>query len=223
MLLVKSSIFLRNMYKVVLIIVLILVLIFAPQFIIRVKTECKSQYGDCPKELGDGVRKSEVGSLYQTRKNIKKYLKNNNSVSNYSTQFKLPNTLVVNLLIKKPIFAIKDNLTNRIFLLDKDGNILSEEKTTLLPTVIQEGQKPNLNALRLMLGVYLMYQTTTGDLQNDSLTVELTPQLKVIFPVEGENDVLLGSLRLIYEKIQSDPKSAMYKEIDLRFKNPVLR
>lgn len=211
------------MYKVVLIIVLLLVLIFAPQFIIRVKTECKSQYGDCPKELESGIRNLESKNLYQTRKNIQKFAKNNNSISNYSTQFRLPNTLVVNLLIKKPIFAIKDNLTERLFLLDKDGNTLSEEKTTLLPTVIQDGQKPNLNALKLMLGVYLMYQITTGDLQNNSLTVELTPQLKVIFPVEGETEVLLGSLRLIYEKIQSDPKSTIYKEIDLRFKNPVLR
>ena len=46
-------------------------------FFIRVNIECRSQFGECPQELEDGIGKLEGGSLYQTRRKIASYLKNN--------------------------------------------------------------------------------------------------------------------------------------------------
>jgi hypothetical protein len=55
------------------------------------------------------------------------------------------------------------------------------------------------------------------------LLVELPGQIRVIFPLEGDSDILLGGLRLIYSKIKEDGNLAGYSQIDMRYKNPVLR
>ena len=196
------------MFKFIVIFV-VLVLFFLSPFFIKVKTECRTQYGECPFEL-------ESGNLYQTKRKITKNLKNNYLVTDFSMQFKLPNILLVNVLVKKPIFAIQD-VSNKIFLIDKDGKILSTVDSTSLPMVVQESSIPNLFTLNLMQGISQMYQINIGRIENDSLVVELPTSIKVIFPLSGDSQVLLGSLRLVY------PKIGTYREIDLRFKNPVLR
>ena len=67
-----------------------------------------------------------------------------------------------------------------------------------------------------------MYQVNVGNIENDSLLVDITPKVRVIFPLEGDYKVLLGGLRLIYTKITTD-YSGIYSQIDMRYKNPVLR
>jgi hypothetical protein len=63
-----------------------------------------------------------------------------------------------------------------------------------------------------------MYQISKGEIDGNSLVVELPTAVRVIFPLDGtkDKDVLLGSLRLIYSEVTD-------KEIDLRFKNALLR
>jgi hypothetical protein len=68
-----------------------------------------------------------------------------------------------------------------------------------------------------------MYQVRDFTVQDDSLLVELPGQIRVIFPLDGDSQILLGSLRLIYSKIQNEGNPEKYSQIDLRFKNPVLR
>jgi len=45
---------------------------------------------------------------------------------------------------------------------------------------------------------------------------------RVIFPLEGDTQVLLGSLRLIYSKIQTSGNPEGFRQVDLRFVSPVL-
>ena len=79
-----------------------------------------------------------------------------------------------------------------------------------------------LTALKIIQGVYIMYQVGEGELSQDGLTVILKDGQKVLFPVNiGEPEVLLGALRLIYAKIENEGSD--FREIDLRFENPVLR
>jgi hypothetical protein len=68
-----------------------------------------------------------------------------------------------------------------------------------------------------------MYQVGQSSIQDGSLLVELPGQIRVIFPLEGDSEILLGSLRLIYSKVREDGNLAGYSQIDLRFTNPVLR
>ncbi len=204
-------------------ILLLASLFFLPQFLIKVRVVCKSQYGECPAEINSKLGNLNNKNLSGAKKETKKMLNDDPLILDHSMQFKIPNVLEVNLLVKKPAFAFQDKNTNKIYAVDADGKILSEKDDTSLPLVIQEGTDVNLFALNLMAGVFAMYQVRTGEISGKSLVVELPGALRVIFPVEGtDTDALLGALRLIYAKIQSDAESK-YGEVDLRFKNPVLR
>jgi hypothetical protein len=69
-----------------------------------------------------------------------------------------------------------------------------------------------------------MYQVGLSEMQNGTLLVELPGQIRVILPLEdADSQLLLGSLRLIYSTIQSGENKNLYDEIDMRYKNPVLR
>jgi hypothetical protein len=201
---------------------LVLVLSFLMPVLIKVRPECRSQFGSCPKAVESEIRNLGSGSLYKTKKSISKILKNNPQVSNFSFQFKLPNILSVNLLVLKPEFAVFDKNSDKTYLVDASGKIIGESDTSPLPTVVQEGDGVNIFCLNLVKGVYEMYGVSRGEIREESLVIELPGPVRVIFPVRGENSqVLLGSLRLIYAKITTEP--GRYSEIDLRFKNPVLR
>ena len=104
--------------------------------------------------------------------------------------------------------------------------------SSALPLIIVTGDLPkigqnigaeNLFAHDLAQGIFQMYQIRNFAIQNGSLLVELPGQIRVILPLDGDTDILLGSLRLIYSKIQADGNPLGYSQIDLRFKNPVLR
>ena len=55
------------------------------------------------------------------------------------------------------------------------------------------------------------------------MIVKIAGGVKVIFPLEGDIDVLLGSLRLILSQLNNDEREIRIGSIDLRFENPVLR
>ena len=204
--------------------------VFLAPFLLRVQIDCKSQYGECPPEINSKLQALNSKNLLQAKKGIRKTLKDNLLISDFSIQLKLPDILEVNLLIKKPSFALKDKDTGKIIAVSESGMILAAPEDTSLPVVVSHGvgnigesiSSPDLFALGLMNGIFDMYQVSAGEIVDDRLVVELPGQIRVILPLEGDKDVLLGSLRLIYTKIRSE-EGLGYSEIDLRFKNPVLR
>lgn len=210
-------------FVVVFVVVLVLSPFLITEFLIKVKIECLSQFGQCPSEINSKLKTLNPKNLFNSKKNVTKILKTEALISDFSMQYKLPNILLVNLLVKKPMFAIKDVSSGKIFTVDINGNILSEVVSTTLPTVIQNDQKVNIYILNLMLGIYQMYQVGYGTIVNDALVVDIHHGLRVIFPVRGEApEVLLGALRLIYSKVTTE-YAQVYSEIDMRYKNPVLR
>jgi len=225
----------RNIVKKILITILTIFLIclvvgiiFA-SFLIKIKNlECLTQYGDCSKDISEKIESYKGYSLYSVRSKIKLILNNEKSVSKYALQFKLPDILRIDLLIKKPIYCIK---TSDKFLLTSDsGQIISIGSECNLPRINVNFDKgtgdyigdTNLYALKIMQGIYEIYQVEEGVMTKNTLTVKLNPDLTVIFPV-GSMDpaAMLGALRLIYTKIENEGSN--FSEIDLRFENPVLR
>lgn len=212
-------------------IILLTLILFVSPFFIRAKIECQSQYGECPAEIESGLMKLAPGSLIVLRNEVNSYLKKNYLVSSYSVQFKLPDIIQVDLIVKKPYFAIKSSTTGGIGLVDNKGIILSLVDSTPLPTLVTQEpiSKPgqvvsnqDLFALNLILGMNAMYQINYGTIMNDSLVVDMNTGVRVIFPLEGDDQVLLGAVRLIYTKVTSNYLGT-YSQIDMRYKNPVLR
>lgn len=213
---------------------LILVLaVFLPRFFINVRIDCRSQFGKCPPEVADKMTSLNDKKMYFAKKGLEKSLKADFLVSAYSIHFKLPNILRVDVVVKKPIFALKNINSNKFVQVDVQGMVISESDTTTLPYVITENTTPKAGekvddkdffALLLMDGVYKMFQVKLGVISKDALLVDIPGEVRVIFPlVDADREILLGSLKLIYTSIRSNENSTLYSEIDLRYRNPVLR
>lgn len=213
------------------IVLFILFLLVSPLFF-KVRLQCKSQSGSCPNELNTKLYAINNKSLFRAKKEATTVLTNDNLISNFSLQLKIPNILMVNIIVKKPIFSIYDKSNNKYLLIDAYGMVLTNVENSDLPTLIKDnvseksGQKIGKNdlfALNLIQGINQMYQIRTGVTQNDTLVVDLPLAIRVILPVDGDDSqVLLGSLRLIYTKITTD-YPGKYSQIDMRFKNPIIR
>lgn len=188
--------------------------------------ECKTQYGRCPKELEAESWKLEARDLYSVKKEINKRLKDNFLISGYSTHFKLPNKIYLDILLKKTYFSLKPQGDDVYLGVSEDGRVLNRDSSSSLPLVADirnnynvgdKVEEKDMFSLKLMQGVFTMYGVREGKITSQGLEVELPGPVRVIFPLEGEKDVLLGSLRLIYTKAQD------ISQIDLRFANPILR
>jgi cell division septal protein FtsQ len=211
---------------------LIVIAIFLPGFLIKARIDCRSQYGECPQTIIDGIAPLQGKSIFFAQKGLKKYLKSDFLVSGESIQFKLPNILRVDLVVKKPIYALGSSTLPAFDLIDKDGQILAQATSSDLPTVLASidllppGEKVSptyLLALELTDGVHKMYQVRSSVIEGNTLLVDMPGGVRVIFPLDTvDRDLLLGSLRLIYSNIQKDGVG-LYSQIDLRYKNPVLR
>lgn len=212
---------------------LFLLLIFLPKFLISVKIHCKSQYGDCPKEVVEGVAPLNGKKMFYAKRELRKKMQTNFLISDFSIQFKLPNILKVDLIVKESLFALKNISSGEFALVDKEGRVLAKSNQTDLPTVSVNEDLPgigekvsdkNLFALELTYGLFKMYQVGLGTIEGDSLLVEIPGGVRVLFPLVGsDKDLLLGSLRLIYANIQDGSGKMLYSQIDLRYGNPVLR
>jgi len=205
-------------------------LILSP-FFLKVNIDCKSQYGECPQEVIESLGKANGKTLKGAGREVAKVLAANPLISGYSTQYKLSGTLLVNILLKKPAFALI-GADAKVALVSPEGEVLSHSDSSSLPRVRSEGSVPaggekvseaNLTALKIIGGIYEMYRVDVGAISGESLIVELPGRIRVLFPLDGDPQVLLGAVRLIYAKVTADGEEKKYSEIDLRFQNPVLR
>ncbi|MBI4153583.1 hypothetical protein HY503_01115 [Candidatus Woesebacteria bacterium] len=209
---------------------------FWPKAIYIGEVTCRSQFGPCTL-LGDKLSGLSGSSLYDTRREVRYYLSSEDSISDFSIQFKIPDTLEVAIIEKKPKFALKDTASGFFALVDKEGKVLKIVEDSSLPRVISADKLPNVGekvkeeyffALNIIYNVFASYQARQGRVENNSLVVDIPQGFKVIFPLNGDKDVLLGALRLLIERLNASSKDTRINEtgisqIDLRFKNPVLK
>jgi len=222
-------------YRKVFLFLALLALIISPFFLLpRIlkigKINCKSQFGPCSKNLEEKIRNisQEKKSLSETKKELAAFLESDIIVNDFSFQFKLPDKLEINIIERKPKFAVQ-NQNGMVALIDGNGYVITIEDSTGLPRLITSESLPNVGekvteealfALELLYDMFSFYQVRTGKIDKSSLVIELSRGPKVIFPLEGSHQALLGSLRLVLDKLNSD---SQVSTIDLRFKNPIIK
>lgn len=222
---------LKRIFPVILLLCLFLFLLFLPRLISIKKINCSSQYGPCNAQVLSELNKYQNTNYYKAKNEITKILKSSEYVSQFSVKYVLPDILTINLIEKKPSVALfVDN--QKYFLINQSGQVVDEVSETLLPKILPEaeinldltvGQEVGSElkfAVLLMQKAYFIYNVSQSQMGNDSLSFVLSDGKKVIFPLEGDMDVLFGSLQLILSRLNTE---ANYSIIDLRFKNPVLR
>lgn len=215
--------------------VALIVLFFILPHIIKISSlVCRSQYGPCNSEIDKKLDSLNGNSLYQVKRSIKEYFKKEPLVSAYSFQLKLPSTLQVYLIENKVYFSVTDKERKTFALTDKEGKVIKLQNTNNLPFLVVEATPPAIGetikpeylfALNLIYTLNSSYQVDSGTITGDSLEVNLPSGMKVVFPLEGDHDTLIGSLSLILTKLNDEAKDSNIKVsiIDLRFKNPVLK
>ena len=208
-----------GIYILLIFLLFIPILIF-PRIVKVKKIECYNQYGLCADDFMSKVNPAIGESINNAKKKITEEFNNTKQIEKYSSRFKFPSTLRIDLILKKAKYAIQNKNTKEIVLVDDKGMVLEQVDKTNLPYIIVDGgltDNKQLFALELMYSIYYLYQVKNGEIVNGSLEVVIPKEGKIIFPLEGERDILLGSLKLILSR------AGNFKEIDLRYKNPVIR
>lgn len=218
----------------VFVIFLALIFIGIPSLIKVRKILCSSQFGPCKEDLTNQLAKVQGQSLKDARKNLNSLLANDISISKFSIWYKCPDILTVNIIEKKPKFAIKSSQIDKYVLVDKDGLATKIADSTNLPFIEIDEKPPNVGekikidslfALNVLYDIFVSYNVKVGKIKDSSLIIEIEPNLSVIFPLEGDREVLVGSLVTILDRLKEAEKESKIevREIDLRFKNPVIR
>jgi hypothetical protein len=220
----------------------ILLVIYLPHKIVVKEITCQNQYGSCNSKLNDKLQKISGHSLHSAKISVEDILSKDMLVKDYSLQFKLPADLEVYLLEKKAKYALIGKGDSRVAHVNKDGQTISLSDSTNLPLVVTEQPTPLLGdivkddvlfSLEILFDVYSSYKVKKANLTKNSLVIELAQGTKVIFPQEGDRQILLGSLNLILNLLNSSNRNTKIgdvndvniegKTVDLRFKNPVIR
>jgi cell division septal protein FtsQ len=202
-----------------------------PRYMRISRISCSSQFGPCSLHVKEAMAKIEKAnlSLFEAKKELKTVLSSDVLVTDFSFQFKLPKTLQVNLLERKPKFALKKRGSQAFALVDSQGVVVSYQNNSALPVLIVSDAPPNVGevvsgktlfALEILSDIFSLYQVKSGNLEDESLVIELKGGLRVIFPLEADRKVLLGSLRLILGRLNEESNVST---IDLRYKNPILK
>lgn len=225
--------YLKMVFPLIIVGLLVLLFIGTPRFIRIDEIDCRSQYGECEEMLLSKLKVSEGKKLSVARYEITNVLSGEKNVSIFSIQFKLPDKISVNLLVKKPRYSILTD--QKSFLIDNNGVVLSEGKLSRLPTLrIKDTKfvpgekipKEYLFSLRIIEKIFYLYQMKTGEIDKDYMAVTYPEGLKIIFPLSGDVDVLVGSIRVILSRLNEEDINSRIGGvglIDLRYKNPVLK
>lgn len=225
-----------NIFKylsILLIILFILAIPFLVKKIIKInRIECQSQFGICDEDI---VNNLQIFGNYEHSKNtIEQRLKQNVQIESYLIQYKIPSIIKIEINLKKAKFAIRNELGN-YYLIDKNGVVLKVTNESNLPTVnrndasYKSGEKitdKDRFSLNLIEKIGLISSISSVEVIDTVLNLKLNEGVLVKFPLEGDVDVLVGSLRIIFSRLNEGTQGIRMEdvhEIDLRFKNPVLR
>ncbi len=193
---------------------------------IKIKNiSCSSQYGSCNPILQSEIAKIKNKNILETRNELNKLLKNDNSVLSYSINFMLLTNFKVNVIERKAVVAFTLP-TGEFALVDASGNILANVKETNLPkvtTAITLSHEEVIYITTLMAKLHILYNTNSASVTADGIFIDNIDGKKVIFPLSADTDVVIGSLVLIISRLPSVKEASTISVIDLRYKNPVLR
>ena len=211
---------------------------YIPRMLKIKNVSCSSQYGPCNPYYSsdlDGV----VGMSVKDAKDImEKMLSDNVVVQKYIIHYQIPGKLDINVVEAKPYYAIKLESSEKTYLVDDKGYVLSETSSTSLPYLVVTGieleqgeliKDELLFSLRLLYDMNTLFQTAYGEYTNEGVLVRLPNGYKVIFPTEGDVKVLVGGARLIYQQLNSQAQESRIDTggkaftIDMRFNNPVIK
>ncbi len=202
-------------------------------FLRRVKVVnilCTSQFGDCPAEIDDFLEDFKGQSYFDSKRALSSAFSQNPRIAYYRIRFNLPDVMAVEITERNPELAAKFG-ENNFFIFDKEGVSLGQVKESSLSTVtVYELPREKLFRFAIVLAreIFKYYGATNVAVDKHGLYAQVK-NVEVVFPLEGDIDVLLGSLEVSLLQLNERSKNSTiilaagknYK-VDLRYKNPVV-
>lgn len=204
-------------------------LIYLSPFLQIKSIECETTGGECDEKVLQLLDKLKGNRLFGINEKTRELLLKDGSVGGVSVQFRLPDKLSVKISQVALLAGIKSQ-EGPFYLIGRDASVSSLADKTILPVLeirqdinYQIGDKLEAgvyNAVLLLSLANRLYGTREGVLEARVLRLKLPGGQTVIFPSSKEPEVLIGALQLVLTRIKMDEKP---REIDLRYKNAILR
>jgi hypothetical protein len=198
--------------------------------------ECVSQFTKCNGNTLASIEKVEKSSIVATKINLKKALSDDPLVKKYSLQLKLNGKYIVLIEERIPKYCLKSNNENYFF--DSDSVLIKINGGENIKCIEESGisykLRDRLNNKDSFLQNVFYNMRNISDLgrayvENENLIVEYKGKTKLIFPTEGDAEVLAGKAYYTvsqFDKIEKyiiDIGNLSVSEIDFRYKDPVVR
>ncbi len=214
--------------------IILVVILLVCVFVLKVRnTSCSASNLTCPSDISTEVHSFQGRRLFGSQKALRNFLSNKPEVKSFSIYTSPLGDIFINLELRKADIALSPEGSSVFTLYTKEGVVVRESPGTTVPVVILKEQLPP-EAVSFI--VQLSWQLTTilpvqeMTVEGSSLKVVLRDGRFVHYPLSGDIDLLLGTtlatfsqLNLTDGKLIIDKKATEIHEIDLRFKNPVLR
>lgn len=199
------------------------------------KLECVVNRAPCEELLTERLTVVQGDPLYEAKSKVAGELSGYPAILSFQSRFLPPDKLRVDVITKKPAFAVQKPGSEYFLLAERNGEVVEITKENTLPVVIVEDasfalgeavSEPILLSAGLLSYLNFMFQERTGRVEGDSFIVDTAPGIRVIFPIYGDPKLLAGTVKYLFSRLNDEgiaTKIANVYEIDLRYQNPVLR
>lgn len=196
---------------------------------------CKTTSGECPQGVTDNFSGIVGQPLFGSKAKLVQRLEQDALVNAFSISYKLPNSLVVDVDLRKASYALWATGYKDAAIVDRSGVVLGYSNSPGLPTIVVESTTPPVGevvpesmrkASYIYAKVALLHPISGAVLSQDYLAIQLADSYQVIFPLDSDTDVVVGSLALLLARLNSPVQEFTIDSvstIDLRFNNPVLK
>jgi len=220
---------LRRIKRVLVVLVLILIvlgLFNIDRFVPINEVSCTSQFGPCNEEVKQEIETVRGKSLRDSKKRLKEMLSGLDRIGEFGFKYVFPTKMEVNINEIKPEVAVKNDNEDNYKLINSKGKLVGDVSETLLPLIevnrdLNEAEYEY--SAQILLSLNDLYGIRTIRVIDNYLRAELPSGYEVLMSMDGDIDVLLGSLRLILFQLNEKPQEFRINTIDLRYKNPVIK
>ena len=194
------------------------------------KIECFTQYGPCQEDLVNKAKFLVGRPIYLPlpRKQIAQTFSNISSISEVVAHRRLPSTLVLGIILRRPI-AVVLGISQQRVVVDERGVVFDSKDRSALPVLYIDGnveigttlEGQQLTAAKLVNQVGSIIQTpVSARLQGKSLLIASNNGVEIVLDTEHVADNWDTSLQSIWARSKIDGK--LMQKIDLRFSQPAV-
>ena len=190
---------------------------------------CQSQYGPCSIEITELLNSYVGKNVLTSYLNIGDALREHNHVVSAVVKFDGLNSLRITTIQRKAQVAIQAVGDSNYYLYSSDGYGISVETETQLPVVILKDNSivtrdQEQFVIRMAHVLNETYNVKQIEVVDSGLQFKKDNSPQVIFPLSGDEDILLGSLTFVLSQLNTQVEGLTMESIlDFRFRNPIIR